>query len=335
MPVDLELLNLSGIISVVLAIVSIIITLYPAIVKFWNKISKTILYKKIESKTSLYYTWGDKRKFLIIGIMLLIIGISIFSISIYQIIYPSPTVQTVTVYPYDFIDEGRGGLFDINSDSKIMFLKIDKAQGFMWKRGWSENNKLKRIKIDYTTSGTQINIVLGSNLTPYSLGATAGISTLEVDNFLIPYEENKKYYMSIINSGDNSFNLLDIKVEEEVSKPQDSSVILFLFSYILMIFSIRLIMKHKNMRKEDTRIPLDLLRKEAAYADRIENVEMELEVHQNILHDLEELNLKGDVSTNFYQIKKKHYGENINKLIDEKKRVILEIEGILKHFERK
>lgn len=331
MPVDLESLSWIGTISAILTIVSVIITVFPIILKFKEKISQTKFYKKIESKVSIYYSWGSKRKFLIFGFILLITGVSIFSISIYQIKYPSPTVQSETITPKDFIEEGRGGIFGI-SEPGDMFLVIEKNQTLLWKRGWTENKKLKSITIDYTTSGTQIVTALGSNLTSYSLNRTSGISTLKIENFSIDYEKNKAYYMGIINAGESSFNLFNIKTEEEVSSPQGSSIILILFSYILIIFSFNLFKKHKTIWREEKTLPLDLLKKEAAYADRIGNIEMELELHQNMLKNLEDLNLKGDVSTNFYQNKKNHYEENIQKLINEKNTIVSEIEATLRKF---
>lgn len=330
MRVDLEQLNW---ISTVLVIISVIITLFPIIFKFRDTISKTRFYKKIKSKTSTYYIWGNKRKFLIFGAILLITSVSIFSISIYQIISPSPTVQNVTVSPVDFIEEERGGISGIN-DSGVLFLTIDEGQNFLWKRGWGENKKLKKLKIDYATSGTQIMIGMGSTFTSYSLNKTEVIATLEVDTFSIPYKKNEIYYMIIINTGENPFDLFNIKIEEEVSKTQDSSVILFLFGYILLTVSVFLMRKHKKIWRTEKTPPPDLLRKEAKYADRIENIEMELEVHQNMLKNLEDLNLKGDASTNFYRTKKKHYKENVHKLMDEKKVITSEIEGILEKFKR-
>lgn len=333
MPVDLEPQDWIKTVSAILTIVSVIITLFPIILKYKEKLSKTIFYKKIESKASIYYLWGSKRKFLIFGVIFLITGVSIFSISMYQIRYPSPTVQSETVSPKDFIEEGRGGIFSI-SESGDLFLTIDKAQNLLWKRGWNENKRLKRIKIDYTTSGTQIMIGLGSNLTSYSLNKTSATSTLEIENFSIPYEQNKAYYMGIINVGENSFNLFNIKIEEEVSKPQDSAIIMVLISYILVVFSFYSFKKHKTIWKQEKIPPPDLLNKEAKYADRVKNIEFELELHQNMLKNLEDLNLKGDISTNFYQNKKNHFEENIHKLINEKNTIASEIEGILRKFNK-
>ena len=332
--VDLEPRDWMNTILVILAIVSAIITFFPIILKFREKISKTKFYKKIESKACIYYLWGTKRKFLIFGVILLIIGIPICFISINQIKYPSPTVHSETIYPNDFIEEGRGGIVGV-LESGDMFLRIDKGQSFLWKRGWNENKKLKRIKIDYTTSGTRIVIVPDSNLTSYySLNRTSGTSTLEIENFLIHYEKNKAYYMSITNVGENSFDLFNIKTEEEISKPRDSSIILLLFGYILIIYAYTLFKKHKKKGKEEKIPHIDLLKKEAKYADRVENIEMELELHQKLLEKLEDLNSKGDISINFYQNKKNHYGRNIYKLINEKNIIASEIEDILRKFKK-
>lgn len=331
MPVDLEPQNWANTYSTILAAISIIITFFPFIKKIWEKISKTIFYKKIESKTSIYYIWGRKRKFLIIGAILLITGISIFSISIYQIIYPSPVFQDVTVIPIDFIEEGRGGIYGM-SEPGDTFITINKNQTFLWKRGWSENNKLKSIKINYTTLGTQIMIGLGSNLTPYSLNSTAGVSTLELDNSSILYDKNQLYGIGILNVGENPIYLFNIKANEEVSKLQGISLILFLVGYILMILSLYSFKKHIKLIRADKTPSPDLLRKEAAFIDRIKNIEIELEVYQNTLKTLDNLNLKGDISTNLYIVKKNQYEENINKLNSEKDSIVLEIKNIIKKF---
>jgi len=330
MPITMELKDW---IPVALAIVSVIITLFPIIRRFREKLSQTKFYKKIELKASIYYLWGIKRKFLIFSIIFFITAVSLLSIFIYQIINPMPSVQSETISPIDFIDEGQSGIFDFSESGKV-FLKIDKTQNFVWKRGWNENKKLKRISIDYTTSGTQIVIGLGSNFTPYSLNKTSGTSTLEIENILIQYEENTIYYLGIINMGENSFNLLDIKIEEEISKPQETSIILFLLSYIALIFSINLFKKHKKIWNKEKNPPPDLLKKEAKYADRITNIELELELYQNMLKYLENLNSKGEVSENFYLDKRTHYEDNIIKISNEKETIISEIEDIIRKFKK-
>lgn len=212
------------------------------------------------------------------------------------------------------------------------FITINKNQTFLWKRGWSENNKLKSIKINYTTLGTQIMIGLGSNLTPYSLNSTAGVSTLELDNSSILYDKNQLYGIGILNVGENPIYLFNIKANEEVSKLQGISLILFLVGYILMILSLYSFKKHIKLIRADKTPSPDLLRKEAAFIDRIKNIEIELEVYQNTLKTLDNLNLKGDISTNLYIVKKNQYEENINKLNSEKDSIVLEIKNIIKKF---
>jgi hypothetical protein len=50
---DLEPLDLMKTVTAILTIVSVIITIFPIYLKFREKLSKTILYKKIESKVSI------------------------------------------------------------------------------------------------------------------------------------------------------------------------------------------------------------------------------------------------------------------------------------------
>ncbi len=316
-----------------LAIASIILTIVAIILQYKDKISQTKTYKKVASKVGIYYLRGIKRKFLITTVVFAFIGISLISISIYQIKYPLPTVQNNTIYPKDFIDEGRGGFFEI-SEAGDMLLAINKNQIFLWKRGWNENKKLRKIQFEYSTLGTQIIIGLGSNQTSYKLDRTSGTSKLESENILIPYEKNRVYYVSIVNVGESPFYLLSITTEEEVLVPEDRTVIQLFVGYILFMFSLIFFKKHKNIIKDEQTPSLDLLKTEAKYADRVENIEMELELYQNMLKELEELNLKNDLSPNFYKTKKNHYEENIHKLTEEKNTIAIEIKDILGKFKK-
>jgi len=206
---------------------------------------------------------------------------------------------------------------------------IDKGQSFLWARGWSMNAKLKRMELSYyAPNETQIRVNLIYTIGQYQLN---GKSTLQIENISQTYQENVNYIMHIVNIGESPVYLFSIKTEEEQKPTQEQMIPYILVGYLFIIPFAHFYKKHKNRNIAIT--PLDELYIEAKLADRIKNIEIELQNYQKTLKFLEELNLRRELSPNFYSQKKEYLEEVIDKLTTEKNNVESEINDILNRQE--
>ncbi len=176
----------------------------------------------------------------------------------------------------------------------------------------------------YAPNETQIRVNLIYTIGEYRL---KGKSTLQIENISQPYQENVNYGMAIVNFGESPVYLFSITTEEEQKTTPQQSGQYILVGYLLLVPFGYFLNKHKN--RNITITPLDELYKEAKLADRIKNVEMELGNYQNMLKSLEELNLRKELSPNYYSQKKEYFEEVVDKLTKEKNNVESEINDIL------
>lgn len=316
----------------ILSIVSILLTLTVTYIVFLKKkLSETKLYKNVRDNVKRYYLQVMERKFYMVGLMLFFIGVVFALVFLYSIYNPPHSSNSYTYYSHNFIQPGQIGVLDLippNNNVVSEGILINKGQEFIWKRGWSENTKLKRFDLNYYTRGTEITINIGGiKELSYPLNGT---ETLKIENISLPYETNKIYFLVIKNIGNAPFYVLSMGTDEEHIATLQEIIPYALFAYISILLSIPFFIKHKN-RTATTKVDLF---KEAKLADRIKNIELELECNRNMLKSLEELNLKGDLSPNIYSVKKESCEENINLLFKEKEAIALENVNIFTKFNK-
>lgn len=317
MVIEVESLNnWVGIVTDFVVLIPIIVTV---IILLRKKIYELPFYKKVRSIISIYYLRIIDNKFLIGSILSAVIAVILIISAI--ISFYSPTNISHTFYSQEIIQTnvGQGRILDYAFDNTTIL--INKGQLLWWAKGWDDNAKLKSIELDYyAPNETQIRVK-----TPFQyigIYLLNGKSTLLLDNISLSYQENSRYGLSIINIGEAPVYLFSIKTEEE-QKPILQIGLSFLFGYIFLLLVGSLYEKHKN--RNITITPLDELYKEAKLADRIKNLKMELENYYRSLRYLEELNIRKQLSPDFYSKKKEYFMEVKDKLTKEKNDVESEI----------
>lgn len=311
--------GLSGIIPIILTIIGLLVA-------SWEKISKTKFFIKVRTEAHNYYLLGRERKFLIVSFLCAVIAISSITIGTYSYFFiPHQNNEVYFNYrPINLIGSANVAVLNVVFGREAIL--IDKNQIFVWGRGWNENTKLKKITLNYSTQGTVVRILGLSNQTDYSLN---GNSALNIGDISINYSKGVTYGMSITNIGDAPFYLFGIETEEEYPQPESLQRILPFFIGIYgLIFMYFFYKKDKN--RKATAKPLDLLYEDAKYADKIKNIEIELETYQNMLKYLEVLKQKNEVSEMYYINKKNLFEDYLKKLNDEKDTIESEIEDIKK-----
>ncbi|MCK4797780.1 MAG: hypothetical protein KAT05_10375 [Spirochaetes bacterium] len=317
----IESLKITDLLSIVLIILSII----PIFFSVSEKIFKIKIFQKIKVEILKFYLLGIEHKFLIGVVIFAIISFGLFSYTIYSYYSPSQTVDMHVYYPIDFIGISRGEVFDVIYNNQSILININ--QNFVWAKGWNENTRLKKIKLYYLTPGTDISInLLDSN----NIYTVSGNSVLTIEDFSLNYVKNINYGMSIQNVGNNPFYLFKIETEEETIQPRNQLLVPFMLGIYSLFPLTFFYKKYKNKRVIFK--PFDLLKKDAKYADRIQDIEMELKNNQDLLKYLEILNHKNELSQNYYINKKEYLNDNLKELNEEMNEIKSEIEEINKRI---
>lgn len=323
MVIEFESLNnWASIVNNSLAIISITVTVFFLLRK---KLYKSDFYKKVNSKIGIYHLKIIENKFLIGSVISATIAFILIIFALLSLFYLPPTIVSHTYYPQDFIQTGigQGRILDYAFNNTAIL--VDKDQYFNWIKGWGVYAKLKRMELSYYAPyETKIRVNLINTIGVYPLN---GKSTLPIENISLPYRENVIYGMSIVNIGETPVYLFSIKTEEEQKPTIQQMTPIILIGYIFLFPFGYFLKKHRN--RNITITPLDELYKDAKLADRIKNIEMELENYQNMLRYIEELNLRKELSPNYYLKKKEYYEEVVDKLTKEKNNVESEINDIL------
>ncbi len=306
----------------------LLVIIPPLLLTIWKIISKTKFFIKLRTEAHNYYLLGIERKFLILSIIFVVVGIGLFAFSIYSYSFPHPTVEAHTFYPINLIGLGNERVFDSIMDKDAIL--INRNQQFWWVRGWNENTKLKKIKLYYYTPGhTVLKIPFLVNKTDYIINETTP-SPLVIEDISLYYPKNTNYGMYFKNLGDAPFYLFSIETEEE---SQQSNEGLFLILGVYSLLPAYFLYKRDKKRKAIEK-PLDLLKKDAKLADKIEYIQIELETCRNMLKYLEVLKEKGELSEKCYADRKSYFENYLKELNDEKDGIDSEIEDIKSNFNK-
>lgn len=312
--------------NIITSILTVLSIFGSFIVIFRKKFSNTEIYKKYSPIIKIYYLFLIERKVKIGAIVCGFITLVLFIIIIYNYFNSMQNINTYSYHPADFIINGQAGFMDIVFGKNALL--IDKGKVFAWRKGWSENTKLKRINLQYFTSGTKIEIYLG--MEPPTSYLLNGSSNLMVENISLPYDKYPSYGMSIVNIGDGPLYILEIETQEELPKTVDSTEILIMSIFLL----ITIILYNKLQDRDNINKPIDLLYEEAKLADKIKNIQIELESYQSMLNLIEKLHLENELSPKFYLEKKGYCDENMRQLNEEKNKIESEIEDIFNEFKK-
>ncbi len=264
---DPEIIDWLNILNIILGILSITVTFIFA---FKKKILESKIYKNIISKINFYYLWSIERKFLIGSLIFFLISIFFLTLFVYANIFPTQGWRSFNNGPSDFIGFGQGEI--LNHISNQSALLINKDQEFIWKRGWNENTKLRRLDLNYSTPGTKIILHLGGvTENSYELNGT---SKLVIDNISLPYEKYRSYYLGITNIGEAPLYIYNIGTEEDIITTTEKTMPIFLIGYIFLFPSYFLYKQHKKIKQTKIK-SIDLLYKDAKLADKIKDIEMD------------------------------------------------------------
>jgi hypothetical protein len=299
----------------------------PILLSLWKIISKTKFYNKLRAEAHNYYLLGRDRKFLILSIIFVIIGIGLFAFYIYSSSFPHQTVETYTFYPVNLIGSGNERVLESIFDNDAIL--INRNQQFWWIRGWNENMKLKTIKLHYYTPGSTVLKVDLVNTT-YIINETTP-SPLVIKDISLYYPPNINYGLHLKNLGNAPFYLFSIETEEESQQSNQIGYLIFGIYSLIPAYAFY----KKDKGRKAVKKPMDLLYKDAKLADKIEYIQIELENCRNMLKYLEVLKEKGELSEKGYVDRRSHFENHLEELNHEKDEINSEIEDIKRNFDNR